>query len=656
MKKQLLIGIAISMGGFAFGQNSSNHISAPKLKAAIANKAVPCKKGQNKDLDTPSFVSVVNGANAHQTPAIGETRVSGGTVIGTSIYDLQTNASVCNRIVLNRDGSISATWTMAHGGDPLSTPNRGTGYNYFNGTTWGTPPTASLESIRCGWPNIGVTAGQGEVIVSHEAASGAGNLHVLTRPAKGTGAWKDTTLGFPDTWPRMAIGGANGKTVHIISQTTGASTPPNPKYHGQNGAIAYSRSLDGGVHWDKIRTVIPQIDSSHYLGFGGDNYAIDARGDTIAIVAGGQDVDVILLKSIDNGTSWTKTIVYRFPIPMYNSADSITDVNHDGVADTIVTNDGSLAILLDKQGKAHVWFGRMRVLCTAAGTGTNQGLSYFPGTDGLNYWNESMATDSAQTIAFALDLNHNGTLDVANWGSYHGSLTSMPSAGIDEAGTIYLSYGSIFEGICDDGTGPGSSTPVPTGKSFRHTYLTRSCDGGQTWHSPIDLVDPDLSQQYDYLEGVFGAMTKRVDHKVHLIYQRDSAPGDGLSLTGTSPTDPQSGTESDIVYVEIAAADHLSCNDTATAGVKENKGTASNVSLYPNPASGLANVIFNLSSAGKVTVKIYNVVGQEVNTFEKELPSGTNTLAVNLADYKPGIYFVKSTIQGKDITKKLIIQ
>jgi len=651
MKKHLLFGLAISIGGIGLAQNSSSNTSniGPKLKSSIANKAVPYRK-QMLESGTPSFQAVVHAANSHNQNNI-SSRSATSTVIGTSMYDLQTNASICNRVVLNPDGTISATWTLSHDADATSSPNRGTGYNYFDGTNWGTAPLTRIENVRCGWPNIGVTSTGGEVIVSHEATSSAGNIHVLSRPVKGTGVWKDTTLGYPDVWPRMVIGGANGKTIHIISQTTGASTSGNPPYHGQDGAVAYSRSLDGGITWDKYHTVIPEIDSSHYLGFGGDSYAMDAKGDTIAIVVGGFDLDVILLKSIDNGTSWTKTIVEKFPIPMYDGTTMNTDINADGIADTLDTNDASVAVLLDNQGMAHVWYGRMRVTEDAGGTG----LSYFPGTDGLNYWHEGMA--KAGTCAFAQDINGDGQLNVTAWGSYQLSLTSMPSAGIDAAGNIYLSYGSIYEGITDDGSGP----PTPTGKSYRHTYLLRSTDGGATWCGPLDIVDPDNLPANDYFEGVFGALTRHVDSKVHLVYQKDSSPGHALS---TNNVDPQSGNESDIVYVELPITDFdaLPCDsllfDTNlnNVGIKENKESMSNVNLFPNPATNSVNLLFDLSNAEKVNVKIYNLVGQELNTFEKELPSGSNSLTINLANYKPGVYFVKSTIKGNIVTKKLVVE
>lgn len=635
MKKHLLIGLALGIGTVATAQNV--HLSGgktlPKIKSEVAKKTLPYNK-HKVDATPVGFQAAVQSANIHK-PLADPSRAFTSTVIGTTMYDLQTNASICNRIVVNTDGTIAATWTMSHDTDPTSSPNRGSGYVYYDGANWGTPPASRLESVRTGWPSVAVSKTGGEFIVSHEATSNpVGNIHLIKRAAKGTGAWHDTTLNYPDTWPRMVVAGANGVTVHIISQTSGASTSATP-YHGQDGALAYSRSLDGGITWDKYRSIIPEIDSSQYLGFGGDAYAIDARGDTIAIVAGGFDVDVVLLKSTDNGTSWTKTIVSAFPKPLYNSQTDNTDINNDNVADTIVSNDASLAVLLDNQGKAHVWYGAMRVLQEVGAAN----MSYFPGTDGLFYWNETSTAPAL--IAGAYDLDGDGILNVSDFGTYQVSLTSMPSAGIDAAGNLYLSYASVYEGVAEEGE-------AGAGKSYRHTYLIRSTDGGATWSdTPADVVNPYNTEDFDYTEGVFGAVAKRVDDHVHLIYQKDTSPGHALSSNGD---DPQSGNESEIVYVKFPTPDFNS------VGIKEEKGVITNVSIYPNPASSSANVVFNMEKAGKVSVKLYNMVGQEVNTFEENLPVGNNTLTINVGDYTSGVYFIKTTVANNVVTKKLIVE
>jgi hypothetical protein len=61
--------------------------------------------------------------------------IVGENVIGNTFYDLQSNAFLSNRIHVYPDGTIGAVWTRGVD-DPPSFPDRGTGYNYFDGNTW----------------------------------------------------------------------------------------------------------------------------------------------------------------------------------------------------------------------------------------------------------------------------------------------------------------------------------------------------------------------------------------------------------------------------------------------------------------------------------------------------------------------------------------
>lgn len=626
----------MSTGIFAFAQKAavlSNGVPLPKLKPELAKKAVLYKKNQMAGADAPSFSALVNSLNP--APKQQPSRTYTSTSIGTTGYQLQTNAAICNRLINSPDGTISATWTFSAQQSTWS--ERGTGYNYFNGSSWGTAPGVRIENTRTGFTNIGITGTGAEVVVSHEAS----DLHISKRATKGTGTWSNAAfLGSPDVWSRLAVGGANGNTLHVISQTTGVGGAP---FMGQDGAIAYSRSKDGGVTWDKLHTVIPEIDVNSYLGFGGDSYSIDAKGDTIAIVAGGFDVDVVLIKSIDNGDTWTKTIVKYFPFPLFDETQTITDLDGDGAADQVETNDASVHVMLDNMGKAHVWYGFMNMMNDDL---TDGGVSYYPGTDGLMYWNEDMGPSTASVstpvmIAGAADIDADGVLNVADWGTYQVSLTSFPTSGIDAAGRIYLAYSSIYEGMADGGA-PAS------GKSYRHTYVMRSDDGGATWCTPQDVTDPPGPNQQDLIEGVYGAMAKRVDSNVHLLVQTDGAVGHGVSANST---DFQSGS-ADMMYIKIPVAD-LAC----PTGVSEKANTLASFELYPNPAAGVTNLAFTTANKGNVNIRVYTVTGQLVAELaNQEYAAGKHTMDINIEKFNAGIYFVKMISADGTATQKMIVK
>ncbi len=77
----------------------------------------------------------------------------GGIIVGETWYDLQSNSTMANRIYAFEDGTIATTWTRGMD-NPPTCPDRGTGYNYFDGTNWGAYPTERIEDQRTGWPNI----------------------------------------------------------------------------------------------------------------------------------------------------------------------------------------------------------------------------------------------------------------------------------------------------------------------------------------------------------------------------------------------------------------------------------------------------------------------------------------------------------------------
>src|SRR5215831_20398997 len=75
------------------------------------------------------------------------TRTAGATpgsiVIGTTLYDLQTNTAVSRRLLQRTDGSMTAVWIISQKSD---FSDRGTGYAYFDGTNWTcTNPETRLE-------------------------------------------------------------------------------------------------------------------------------------------------------------------------------------------------------------------------------------------------------------------------------------------------------------------------------------------------------------------------------------------------------------------------------------------------------------------------------------------------------------------------------
>jgi hypothetical protein len=89
-------------------------------------------------------------------------------------------------------------------------------------------------------------------------------------------------------------------------------------------------------------------------------------------------------------------------------------------------------------------------------------------------------------------------------------------------------------------------------------------------------------------------------------------------------------------------------------GVSMNNNPAS-LELYPNPAIDQLNIRFYTETSNAATVKMFDLLGNMVYQGQMELHPGINQDAIDVSDFKPGIYTV--TIQGTDIniTKKLVV-
>ncbi|OQX72156.1 MAG: hypothetical protein B6D61_14880, partial [Bacteroidetes bacterium 4484_249] len=296
-------------------------------------------------------------------------------IIGNTFYDLQTNASMQNRIFVYDDGTIGAVWTLGFN-FPNFADDRGTGYNYFDGNDWGPYPTERIEDDRCGWPAYSAFGENGEINIAHLAGGTEDGLKILIRDEKGVGNWVQSTFYGPTgnegmVWPRITTAGVNHSVIQLMALTRPTANGGSI-YEGLDGAVLYSRSSDGGDTWDIENVILDGLTSNEYTGFSGDTYEIQAQGDNVAMLIGESWIDLILMKSTDGGDTWEKTVVWENPYPMFGGA----------ATDTFYCPDGAHSLAFDQSGKVHIVFGINRAHSDGAGQ------FWFPFIGGIGYWNE----------------------------------------------------------------------------------------------------------------------------------------------------------------------------------------------------------------------------------------------------------------------------
>jgi len=77
---------------------------------------------------------------------------------------------------------------------------------------------------------------------------------------------------------------------------------------------------------------------------------------------------------------------------------------------------------------------------------------------------------------------------------------------------------------------------------------------------------------------------------------------------------------------------------------------------YPNPFNPSTRIQYTLSSTKFVTLKVYDVLGNEVATLvNDEVPSGSYEIDFNSDGLTSGIYFYKLTAGNFVQTRKMIL-
>jgi flagellar hook assembly protein FlgD len=616
MKKLLLLTLAIVIGFAAFPQKAI--VSKKLLNTAVK---VDLKKPVS---DLSEFAVGVN-------PTVSATRLlPSEQVIGTSFYDLWSNAAYSNRFYRYDDGSMVAVWTK--GMEATSFPDRGTGYNVYDGSAWGPAPTARIEAVRTGWGSYAPLGLNGEVVAAHNGT----NLEISKRDTRFSGAWTESAyVGVAQpTWPKIVTSGDEHQYLHIFYHSYN-------EYGGMPGAIIYTRSADGGATWDPADVIPTGMGPEEYFEFQSEEYAVASKGDVVAIFVAGTWADMFVLKSVDNGENWEKIMVRENPYPFFDFAVTLTD--------TMFACDNSAGVAIDNNGKVHVVFGMTRVLHDVVGTT----YTYFPYVDGIGYWNEDMPEFSSDLSALAgpqygyptsemiedynyigymQDVNGNGTIDllsgVAPFGYRSIGPSTMPTITIDDQNRVFVAFASTTEGY-DNFT-----------NNFKKIWA-RAYDNG-IW-GPFLHVTADIIHIFD--ESINPLFAQSSDDNVYLIYNTDGTPG--IALDGDH--DYQ---ENSIWFSSIPKTDVLT-------GIGDNV-TISNTSVsqnYPNPFNGITTITVNLEKAADLSMTVSNILGQQVMNMNRgNVSSGTYYFQVDGTDLQDGVYFYTVKANNTEVTKKMIVR
>ena len=76
--------------------------------------------------------------------------------------------------------------------------------------------------------------------------------------------------------------------------------------------------------------------------------------------------------------------------------------------------------------------------------------------------------------------------------------------------------------------------------------------------------------------------------------------------------------------------------------------------VFPNPFEGTARIEYQLNANSKVTLEVYNVVGEKVQSFVTGEQQSAGKHSFNFEGAVSGIYTVRLTVDGQSIVQKIV--
>jgi len=77
---------------------------------------------------------------------------------------------------------------------------------------------------------------------------------------------------------------------------------------------------------------------------------------------------------------------------------------------------------------------------------------------------------------------------------------------------------------------------------------------------------------------------------------------------------------------------------------------------FPNPFNPLTTVQFSISRSADVILKLYDILGREVQTLaEGRFARGVHSVPVDGSDLSSGMYVYRLTVNGSQQTRKLLL-
>ncbi|MHB9010653.1 MAG: T9SS type A sorting domain-containing protein [Ignavibacteriaceae bacterium] len=248
-----------------------------------------------------------------------------------------------------------------------------------------------------------------------------------------------------------------------------------------------------------------------------------------------------------------------------------------------------------------------------------------------------------------------------------GSVIVQADNGIFQSPTGEVwAYLNMTEGTPADMTitSDGTMYQYLSGNStYSHEYYI-STDTGKTW-TDVPFTQTTLPIQYMFHDAQNALYIEATDGSQSLLYKRTAGStqwtllGDMNGTNGsTNAYQTKISSTGDIYYLSNTTLFRI--NSSLTAVKERNTGNVPDgFSLsqnYPNPFNPTTSINYSIPKASFVSIKVYDVLGNEVALLvNEEKPAGNYGVTFDAGKLSSGVYFYKMQAGNFVETKKLIV-
>lgn len=584
--------------------------------------------------DEAKFSEILNGITDY-TPAQANSSQT-AIELGRTWYDYATN-NVMGRMLAHAYGSgddgIHAVFMKRV---PNATATRYVSYDYYNeglGLFLGNLDITT--SRQTGWGRV-INGKNDEAIVSLHADpselyfdageasySFTSKLGVNPGVFAGFGVHGDSIVFLTEFNNVAGTAWMPGNNAFKYSTDYGATWSDGANIPPPAGAVEFSEA----ERWPQFNPADPSE-----LGLA---TAIDEDPDPLGSIGGW----LIYATTSDWGANWTSNDFWYDDVSVTSSPFGDNTMYN-------IENFTQMNYMYSSDGNFHIVYGAVQGV---RDTSTSTAIDYWP----ILHWDSNSGTFSEVTT-----LDYSAPNDVA-------TMTAMsanrPGNGLGNAyphiaegpnGTlvcIWQQWEKDINGnvvLLNATTGGGTGTFQVFATDIWAAY---SNDGGATWQGQTYIAGE--SNQSDVYPNIPRDVIRNGDSLyLDILYMYDTNPNVSFS-NFTNFTDPSEC----IWYYERVA---IYAPSSTGIGDQINL-TADDYSLsqnYPNPFNPSTTITFNIQKRAKVTLEVYNTVGQKVKTLVNGvLNPGAHEVEFSGNDLTSGIYFYQLAVDNFKSSKKMVL-